>query len=450
VLVAPPLLLGTLIVLAWWLLTAFCLLLPFGAEVPVGWPGLLIAAALAMLQAVVWAPFPLAWLRLACLLTVWPALVWVVPLLAAAEVRESVLVGVSLLQLAAGYAGAVAGVRWARRGLWVREPIQQGAVTSASACGLAEPFSSPLRAQLWLECRLHFWLYLFITGLCLELLMPTLWFGDGAWMNAVTAEHPWMARAQEAVGVPWLLMSYLLTLPLLLSMGLASGLGRMTTWHGIPVMSAFMATRPVRTVDLVKFNLTAGAIGVLFLWALVLAAGAGFCVWRGHTAEMAERLVALTGSAPPAVAALLGGLGALMVISWLGLVGNLWAGMSGRQLLEGIPMILGTVFCVAAALLAQAWREDWWSVVGWVVAALLLGKAAAVVWVVRQLRRRRLMTDAELRGALVAWGLLAAFVLAVALWLVPGGPLVAGVTLLLLPLARCLAAPLALALNRTR
>jgi hypothetical protein len=451
VLVAPPLLLGTLIILACWLLGVVCLLLPCGADVPVWWPGVLMAAALALLQAFVWAPFPLPWLRLVCLVLVWPVMVWTVALLAAWEVREGALVVVSLLLLLAGYAGALAGVNWARRGLWVREPIQQGPVAVATERGLTEPFSSPLQAQLWLEWRMHFWLFLFVTVLCLELLLPSLWLADRVWMEAKAEKHSWLAWAQETVGIPWLLMGYLLTLPFLLSMGLASGLGRMTTWRGSHRMSAFLATRPVRTVDLVKYKLITGALGTLCMWSIVIAAEVGFAAWMGHIDEMAERLVALTGSVPTAVAALLGGLGALMAISWLWVVANLWAGALGRQLVEGLPLILGLAFCLIATLLVKVWQEEWWSVLGWMVAVALLGKVLAIVWVVSRLRRERLLEDRELRCALLGWGALAAFVLAMALWLVPGGgSLVAGVTLLLLPLARCLAAPLALASNRTR
>jgi hypothetical protein len=297
---------------------------------------------------------------------------------------------------------------------------------------------------------MHFWLFLFVTLLCLEVLLPSMWAANHVILPELAEKYPWIARAQEVVGWPWLLMGYLLILPILLSMGLASGLGRMSTWRGIPTMSPFIAARPIRTVDLVKFKLVTSALGALCVWLIVIAAGAGFAVWMGHVGEMADRLIALTGSAPAALTALLGVLVVLMAISWLGLVGNLWAGALGRQLLEGVPMILGIAFCAVVVLLVKVWRDQWWSLLGWCVVVALLGKAVAATAVVRQLRRERLLEDWELCCALLGWGVLAALAVGMALWLLPGGLLAAGVTVLLLPLARSLAAPLALARNRTR
>jgi hypothetical protein len=150
------------------------------------------------------------------------------------------------------------------------------------------------------------------------------------------------------------------------------------------------------------------------------------------------------------VAALLGLLVVLMVISWLGLAGNLWAAALGRPFLEGVPLLLGAALVAVAALLAKVWEDAWWPFLCGSVVAALLVKAVATLWVVRRLRRARLVENWELRWALLGWGVLLALVLSMVLWLLPGEPLAVGVAVLLLPLARTLAAPLALASNRTR
>jgi hypothetical protein len=118
--------------------------------------------------------------------------------------------------------------------------------------------------------------------------------------------------------------------------------------------------------------------------------------------------------------------------------------------LEIVPVILCVVFWVVLVLLVRVWHVQLWPLLPWGVGVALLGKALVVGWVVRQLRRDHLLRDRELCCALTGWALLTAVVLSVAMWQVPGTPLVAGVTVLLMPLARPLAAPLALARNRTR
>jgi hypothetical protein len=450
VLVGPPLLLGTLLVLGSWLLCAVCLLLPCGAEVALWWPGLLIAAGLALIQAFVWTPFPLPGLRLACLVVLLPALACAAVTFAMWEVSQFVLVVLSLLLLLAGYAGALASVALARSGLWVREPFQAGASAVATPSPVPRPFSSPLRAHLWLECRLHVWLFLFMTVLCLQVALGFMWLSERVVLDSLAALVPAVALAEEVVGRPWLVMSYLLFVPFLMVLGVGTSLGRLTVWYGSPTLSPFLATRAIRTADLVKVKLAAGALGVLCLLAVVVVAGLVYAVGMGHVSEMAQRLVALTGSAPAALAALLAGLALLAIICWLGLIENLWAGAVGSLLLETVPVILCLGLLVVGVLLVRVWSLPWWPVLSWGVVVALVGKALAVAWVVKQLRCRRVLEDRELCCALAGWALLTALVLGVALWHLPRSPLFAGVTVLMMPLARPLAAPLALAYNRTR
>jgi hypothetical protein len=168
----------------------------------------------------------------------------------------------------------------------------------------------------------------------------------------------------------------------------------------------------------------------------------------GRVGEMADRLMGWTGSPLAAVAALAGGLALLAVTSWLLLIRNLWVGALGRPLVEIAPLATVVAFPAVVVALASHWREEWWTVLGGLMGVAVGGKAAALAWVVRRLRSERLMSDRALALAVAAWAALAAVVAGGALFL--GGPMAAGGALLLLPLARPLAAPLALAHNRTR
>ncbi|HMF12012.1 MAG TPA: hypothetical protein VKE94_06885, partial [Gemmataceae bacterium] len=81
-------------------------------------------------------------------------------------------------------------------------------------------------------------------------------------------------------------------------------------------------------------------------------------------------------------------------------------------------------------------------------------KASAVVWIVRGLRRRRLLRDRTLVTIGTCWLICFVCLLGLLLWLVPArlAPwyLLALGAALILPLARPAAAPLALAWNRHR
>jgi hypothetical protein len=125
-------------------------------------------------------------------------------------------------------------------------------------------------------------------------------------------------------------------------------------------------------------------------------------------------------------------------------------------------------------LLLTAWPVGGWPLLDGTIAVCLAGRIVAACWVVRKLRSERLMTARGMSIAIVLWSLFALLVswlcLDIFFSLAPvvaiGSDLghgvdheafwfhlyarVAGITVLMLPLARPLAAPLALARNRTR
>ena len=255
----------------------------------------------------------------------------------------------------------------------------------------------------------------------------------------------------EVVGPNWLVMACLPVLPFLVvaSVGVTE-LGRLRTIPGGPVCSAFLATRPIRTAEMVQAKLLISALGVLILWGVMALAGLGWAVCMGEIGEMANRLVTITGSAPAAVGALVGGAALLAVVSWLALIRNLWIGAMGRPLLETAPMFLGMTFWIGVLFVAATWRNEWWPLLEVVLGVALMGKALAVGWVVRRLQREQLVADRTLGCAIAAWVLLAAVVECVVLGVFSGGFLLLAGAVLLLPLARPLAAPLALAHGRAR
>jgi hypothetical protein len=175
-----------------------------------------------------------------------------------------------------------------------------------------------------------------------------------------------------------------------------------------------------------------------------------WAIGTGHLGEMTDHLVALTGSYPAALAALAGAQLLLMAFAWLWLVSGLWLGAIGRPRLSGVIGICGMFALTGMALLVANWRESYWPIVDVAIIAGLIVKFVAIAWVGRQLLRERMVELRTLGLALAAWALFAALAIGLELSLTPLGARWVGITVLVLPLAQALAAPLALARNRTR
>jgi hypothetical protein len=453
VLAGPSLVLPTLVIACCWVLVDLCLLRFFGIESPTFWPPLAAAASVALIQALTWMPFPLPYLRLACFTVLIPAVYAGTAMLVALEVGEAVLSLLFLALLVLGYGLALLGVAWGRCGLGVRERVRVGPVAVApERAPLAKPFSSLLRAQVWLEWRSYAPVSLFFAGMCLVIILPSMTFLDYGLKHDLPAVAWWAPRAREAVGDSWLVMAYLLFVPILLSFTGCGDTGCTARQRGPLAYSPFIATRPISTADRVKARLLACALAAGCTWGLVLAGTLAWAIVMGRLGEMSERLVSGTGSVPAAAGASAGGLLLLLAITWLWMAHGVWVAFLGRPVLILASACTGLTFWTVLALLMLQWREEWGPIVGGVVALGLLLKSLAIAWVIRALHRSRLVKPTTPWIALGSWVVLAGIVVSLVLSWLPdrNGLLLAGVAVLMLPLARCLAAPLALAANRSR
>src|SRR5262249_26218493 len=146
-------------------------------------------------------------------------------------VRPDLITWLLTTLLALAYPAALLGVRLGRRGAGSAETVRvdRGEVRHPSV-PLA-PFSSSLRAQLWLE-----WLYLGCTGLVQALIM-LLGLMAVVQMAAITLRRdPYLLAAMgvyaEALGPAWLSLSWLLMLPIAFATIGACDLGRYTRSKG--------------------------------------------------------------------------------------------------------------------------------------------------------------------------------------------------------------------------
>jgi hypothetical protein len=455
VLVGPPLILGTLTLLGCWFTVAVCIFRPWGADAPLFWPGLVAAAVLASLQALVWWPFSLPWMR-AILLTIGlPSLIAGSLVLAGKGAPDSVIIAACLSVLLAGYAGALIGVSRGRRGsmAWRVAPEVSPAVAAYQQRQL--PFSSPLEAQKWLErrrLRCGFFIFMVIA------LFSTLGFmwGTDILVRDLNLEtlgddmRP-LRQALTLFGRSWLVFAQLPVLPLLISAAAGgSALGRLSTSVESTTCSPFLATRPLSTTEIMEAKLLTCARGVIILWAVMFLAGILWAVCMGRVGELADHLLAQTGSVPAALLVLLAGVIIQPAISWLWLVSGMGGKILRWSVLEMVPAFFGIGVLLLPGLLIAEKLERWRPVLGGFVVAALVGKAVAVCWVVSQLRREKLVSDQTIAWAVTGWVVLVVAVLGIGAWLFAVGPLLAGVAVLMLPLARPLATPLALARHRTQ
>jgi hypothetical protein len=155
-LVGWPMLHGAFAVAFAWLLWAGFVLRPGGIEVPLWGPGFLLAAVVAGLQAVLWVPFGLPYVRLAAAMAVPFGLLFGAATAWAHGVSDPVVAGLFACFLPAAYTVAWAGVCHARRGdvpEWWRPRARRPAAETGPPA--RRPFPSPGRAQRWYEWRLH-------------------------------------------------------------------------------------------------------------------------------------------------------------------------------------------------------------------------------------------------------------------------------------------------------
>jgi hypothetical protein len=458
-LVGWPMLWGSaLLALAWLTLVWGVLrpaLGPHGIDLPLWWPALTLAVALAWLQAIAWTPFPLPWLRAVVLIPLISPLASFAPLVEAFDISPMIRDGLLVALLLAAYGVAVVGVARARRGdgpywtwpgwsAWLRW-------TSKERARL--PFASPLRAQVWFEWRrvgVGFPVMIFACSLIWIPLIPTMArFIDDAHRAGLVLRPPFLLRE---LGSLWLVISDVLIFAPFLASVCSLEMGKLPGRERSLALSSFLATRPVSAWSFVRAKFEAAALSTLAGWAV---ATAGILLWTalgGHAAELAESFAALRQRHPGS--ALWIGLvllvGGSVVLTWLQMVQGLWIGLIGSSRQKVITtivfaVILGLVFLSQWLVNSPQHWQRFFDLLPWLAGAMLALKILLVFRISRILVRRGLVAADVVHGTLAVWGLAAAGLFGLLYWLLPGErvsalELVLGIGLAL-PLTRLLLAP---------
>jgi len=353
------------------------------------------------------------------------------------------LAGVFLLLLPIVYAAGVAGVARARCGepydwaLWNRlaARINRGRERSRG------PFRSAAGAQLWFECRALAWI------------LPAFVILILFWVTSLLAMSP------DDPGLTWRLLGAVILLPALVAQLMGISLAKQDIWSKYP-MPAFMATRPITSLAMVRAKFGMAAVSALMCYImLAIYLPLAFSLRPGAWQAIAQSVAATPAWKAAGIVA--ASFLTLVFITWTGLVSRMWLGFTGRPGLIGAYTSAVAAFWLAAVL-AGSWifyaLPEWHAAikagVPWMIAALLLIKATAAGCVLGALHRSHVATAANIAAITVLWAAAVLLVFGIIYWLVPVeaiSPLtILAAAALFIPLTRLCAAPLALAWNRHR
>lgn len=441
-----PVAFGAAAVAGLWLAAAGLLFRPWGYDVPLAWPALMVAAQFVWLQALLWWPFGLPWVRVLVGILIGHAPATAAIYLLQTGSAPGDVLTVEAVALAAGVGAAYAGVAQARWGVaptwdWVTR------IGGAAAAGRRDlgGFGSVAKAQAWYEWRRHgYVLPALVAGMMPVILLP-LFLAEGEPKSVAT------------------ILGLALGAPVYFAGMAGTTVGKHNPWvrdyYGVP---SFTATRPVTTAGLLAGMLRGAARTTLIAWvvaaamitAAVFLSGADELIGRLGRAWLDARPTAEVAGAVAAVAAL------LLLLTWKRLVENLLIGLTGREwVIKG--SLFGGLFVSCNLAVFGLWffihpeyhhyAREWGP---WLLAAAVGLKLLLAAVAVRALRRKRLVADRTLAALAGVWLAVAATLGALFAWVVPGEVVpahsVVMAAVLATPLARLSTMPLALDWNRHR
>lgn len=244
-----------------------------------------------------------------------------------------------------------------------------------------KPFASPQAAQFWFEWRQGGVLLPVCVGAVL-----LLFIGPVSWLN----------RGDMNPGRTLLILSFILLTPIFLAFAIGKGFAKPDFWSMDLALKPFLAVRPLSAGEMVLAKMKVAALAAVVAWLLVLAAIPLWVIlWVDTTtlrsisqAEAVEWVrVNYSLFSRCAILALLALL--VMTLTWRGMVGGMWLGLSGKwRYLVGSAVLHGAVF--VALLVALAHAEElsrtqhqviarWIGWAAWALAVAVMVKLGAAV-----------------------------------------------------------------------
>jgi hypothetical protein len=434
-----PMLLGAVTIVAVWFIARSLLILPPEFSVPVFYPAVLGVAFLGWAQAAIWMPYGMRGARIV-VTALWLVTIDAIVIVAyALQAREWVICAIIAPQIPVAWLVARNAVARARRGDvpdWGRSRAIAGAGPPVV------PFGSAARAQLWFEWRRH--------GLNLPALVAMV----------IPFELALFFTTGGAPSLIFLILLGVLVTPAFLAKAAGATVSRSgSREHELPVI---LATRPLRSGELVGSTLRVTVASTIITWSMVAIGTAVAMMLSGTWAVLTDRVARSTAAiGAPRTAALMGLIVVVLVLStWRQLVQSLYVGLTGREWLAKAN-VFGTLFLLFLLLPFMKWTWGNKRVIGiiwdaipvtlFVLAAL---KTVLAIGVYRGLSRRGVMSDGALLATAGLWCAMVLALYATFVWfwdttLLPRYVL-ALIAIMIVPLVRISAAPLAFDWNRHR
>lgn len=438
-----PMLYGAATMATLWLVVMVLARWPWQMELPVVWPAFLGAVVLAWMQVFTWMPYGIRGLRVITAITVLVSLDTSVILAINYRWSEASLVAILAPQLPLAYLCACAVVARARRG---DVPDWSLSRARAGAERFLRPFHSSDAAQLWFEWRRHGRSLPLLVGIVVPFELSVLFI--------------------SGYGSRWFVfevLTWILLTPILMAAFAGATVSKANPFardvYGLP---PFIATRPITSAAMIAAKLKVAAWSTLAAWLVLLVAIAIGFTWSGADSvlvDWTDRFVTRVGLSRAIVAAVIV-LGMLISLTWTMLVQGLFIGLTGRQWLVRtigmgalvVLMAIGPVFeWIADHVEVQRWLWDWWPLLP---AALVGVKTMAAIWTAMRLSQGDVISDRVMVVGAATWLLAVAILYGAFVWwvdteLIPRYVL-ALIAILVVPLVRVSAAPLALDWNRHR
>lgn len=437
-----PMLIGTVSVAVLWAGTRILAIWPPGVLVPVIWPGLVGIVMLMWTQALTWMPYGWRGMRvmmaLVCLIGIDAAVLLGLEF----QVSESFMATLLVPLIPLAFIVARHAVERARHD---NAPDWSGIAWSVrSDSATRRAFSSAAEAQAWIEWRR--------TGLSLPVLVATV----------VPVELALLFLLGDSEPLTFVtLLGVLVTPPCLAAFTAA------TVWKSSPDaidayrLTPFTAARPLPTTSILAAKLRTTVRSTAVAWLVVAVLVPVFLVWTDTASIVASRWRWMSGGIgmPRAVTIVALALGVAVLSTWKQLVQGLYIGLIGHE-----SLVKASVFVKLSTLFVFLFALNWmledghlfgavWDSLRWILGALVVVKLAIASAVAIRLFRSGLMSDRTLVGAAALWCGAVFALYGVLVWFLSTPPLFPRYVLMLMailimPIARLSATPLALAWNR--
>jgi hypothetical protein len=459
-LVGWPMLYGAVLNCILWMLLASLVLIPAKIPLPLLLPAAILMAVTAWIQAISWSPFPSPFVRIpVLLLAIFPTAAlgsWRAFDPSSPHVYWLATAG-SLAWLLAAYGFGVIGLSRARKGnawhwsgwhaLSLRRVWLSGNLKSRPA------FRSPAAAALWFECRrgilfLPVTFAMIVIPLLVEVSLQAL---------GVHRSEGLMLGPLGVVPPTALLIGILVFSALVFSTLAGANMAKPDLWSK-EELTSFFATRPVTTVQMVTRKMKAAAVSAAIGWAMVVLVIAVWMILESSPLNPHKSLVRgwLREANAKEIAAVVLTILAIWLLMWRTMTISMYTSMTGRK---WVSAALGFAFTLAvfAAPGLVGWvmkypelREHFVTYLPWMLAMLVLLKLMTAAVIGLSLDRLGLLTRHDLMRSAVLWLTATALVLAAICFFAQWSWYTAAAAILIVPLARLGAAPLALHWNRCR